>query len=218
MSIKEYFKKVINLLVVTTVYIISFSKLIESETLQITTYYPAPYGGYVSLLTTNNTWLARDGGKVGIGTSSPWVKLHVNGWTRIGTGGRDSVQFETQNTFHRVAFNELRFWDWDTGDDMVTFNNRNVIIYGDTFNNGNVSIDGNLRVNGRLLGLCYYHFYDNNGVTICRSGFRVVGFIPRAEGTHIMVQSYPSQQWTVTTVQSSERGWLVCCRFGMPNW
>lgn len=42
---------------------------IGSETLTLTTYYPAPYGGYVSLLTTNQTILARDGGRVGIGTT-----------------------------------------------------------------------------------------------------------------------------------------------------
>ncbi len=38
-----------------------------SETLNLTTYYPAPYGGYVSILTTGQTLLARDGGNVGIG-------------------------------------------------------------------------------------------------------------------------------------------------------
>ena len=49
-----------------------------SETLTLTTYYPAPYGGYVALMTTGgsvaapvNTLLARDAGKVGIGTASP---------------------------------------------------------------------------------------------------------------------------------------------------
>ncbi|MDA8132200.1 MAG: hypothetical protein M0011_11915 [Elusimicrobia bacterium] len=52
---------------------------IGSETLTLTTYYPAPYGGYVSILTTSQTLLARDGGNVGIGTPSPAAKLHVVG-------------------------------------------------------------------------------------------------------------------------------------------
>jgi hypothetical protein len=54
-----------------------------SETLTLTTYYPAPYGGYVSLLTTNQTLLARDGGNVGIQTQSPGSVLHVNGITQV---------------------------------------------------------------------------------------------------------------------------------------
>lgn len=59
---------------------------IGSETLTLTTYYPAPYGGYVSLLTTNNTLLARDAGTVGIRTGTPdaGYVLHINGDTRWG--------------------------------------------------------------------------------------------------------------------------------------
>jgi hypothetical protein len=57
---------------------------LDSETLTLTTYYPAPYGGYVSILTTGNTYLARDTGNVGIGTATPAVKLDINGngWAR----------------------------------------------------------------------------------------------------------------------------------------
>lgn len=60
-----------------------------SETLTLTTYYPAPYGGYVSVLTTNQTLLARDGGNVGIGTPTPGNKLHVAG------PGNTSVDIKT---------------------------------------------------------------------------------------------------------------------------
>ena len=56
-----------------------------SETLTLTTYYPAPFGGYVSLLTTGRTLLARDtlaatpNSMVGIGIVTPLNKLHVRG-------------------------------------------------------------------------------------------------------------------------------------------
>lgn len=75
-----------------------YSSLIDSETLTITTYYPAPYGGYVRLLTTDVTVLARDGGAVGIGTASPGMKLDVSGYVRasgevIGTLGSGYGQF-----------------------------------------------------------------------------------------------------------------------------
>lgn len=61
-----------------------------SETLNLTTYYPAPYGGYVSILTTGQTLLARDGingvGGTGVGmglgtgaNSTPQYKADVGG-------------------------------------------------------------------------------------------------------------------------------------------
>ncbi|MCG2726608.1 MAG: hypothetical protein L6420_10265 [Elusimicrobia bacterium] len=48
-----------------------------AETLTLTTYYPSPYGGYAKLLTTDLTVLARDGGRVGIGTASPGNILEI---------------------------------------------------------------------------------------------------------------------------------------------
>jgi hypothetical protein len=57
-----------------------------SEPLVLTTYYPAPYAGYASLLTTGLTVLARDNGNVGIGTPTPLARLHVNGGTIRITG------------------------------------------------------------------------------------------------------------------------------------
>ena len=56
------------------------------ETITITTYYPAPYGSYAELSTTGNTYLATEGGRVGIGTMTPGAKLEVNGRVKI-TGG-----------------------------------------------------------------------------------------------------------------------------------
>jgi|GEM_PF-4433556 len=77
-------RRYFNLILVTLILIILLPRLIEPETLTITTYYPAPYGGYVSILTTGNTWLARDVGNVGIGTSQALSKLSVNGTVSIG--------------------------------------------------------------------------------------------------------------------------------------
>ena len=50
-----------------------------TETIEISTYYPAPYGSYAELTTTSNTSLATEGGNVGIGTTSPAKKLDVAG-------------------------------------------------------------------------------------------------------------------------------------------
>lgn len=80
---------------------------------------------------TNNALTIDQEGNVGINSTSPSYKLDVagnvrsQGWATIGTGA-DRLNLELQSTFHRMAFNELRFYDWNTGADMVTFNNGNV--------------------------------------------------------------------------------------------
>jgi hypothetical protein len=76
---------------------------IGSETLQLTTYYPAPYGGYVSLLASGgtpvapaNTLLVRDAGRLGIGTgvNVPNSKVDI----RIPVGlGAEGVQIADDN-------------------------------------------------------------------------------------------------------------------------
>jgi hypothetical protein len=52
---------------------------LSSESLSLTTYYPAPSGIYSQMITTGPTWLARDGGFVGIGVANPTSALDVAG-------------------------------------------------------------------------------------------------------------------------------------------
>ena len=50
-----------------------------TETIQIDTYYPAPYGAYAELTTTSKTSLAIDADqRVGIGTTNPIARLTVD--------------------------------------------------------------------------------------------------------------------------------------------
>ena len=44
---------------------------LDSESVTLSTYYPAPSGVYTNMITTGNTFLARDGGNVGVGTTAP---------------------------------------------------------------------------------------------------------------------------------------------------
>ncbi len=93
-----------------------YASLIDSETLTITTYYPAPYGGYVRLLTTDTTILARDGGAVGIGTSSPNAELNVKGTSNFSrdnageccSGGNYTLSL-AENTFRTGRTAKLQF-------------------------------------------------------------------------------------------------------------
>ncbi|MBI5629735.1 MAG: hypothetical protein HY921_02490 [Elusimicrobia bacterium] len=52
-----------------------FAPELATESVTLTTYYPAPSGIYTQLIATNNTYLSRDGGNLGIGTTS----LHSSG-------------------------------------------------------------------------------------------------------------------------------------------
>ncbi len=57
---------------------------LDSESVTLSTYYPAPSGVYTRMITTSDTYLARDGGNVGIGTAQPSAKLDVRGIIRLG--------------------------------------------------------------------------------------------------------------------------------------
>jgi hypothetical protein len=60
---------------------------LNSESVTLSTYYPAPSGVYTNMITTGNTFLARDGGaatRVGIGTITPGAKLAVSGTMSVG--------------------------------------------------------------------------------------------------------------------------------------
>lgn len=50
---------------------------LDSESVTLSTYYPAPSGVYTNMITTGNTYLARDAGFVGIGTATPDTKLKL---------------------------------------------------------------------------------------------------------------------------------------------
>lgn len=56
---------------------------LESESVTLSTYYPAPSGVYTQMITTGNTYLARDSGSVGIRTATPGSTLDVNGTANV---------------------------------------------------------------------------------------------------------------------------------------
>ena len=67
--------------------IFSAATEVASESVTLTTYYPAPSGVYAQMITTGNTYLARDaasnGGRVGIGNAAPQYILDVTGTSQI---------------------------------------------------------------------------------------------------------------------------------------
>lgn len=107
---------------------------IGSESLTLTTYYPAPYGGYVALLTTGtggiNTVLARDGGRVGIGTANPIDQLHVRSDT-------NQLFLDSKNG----SWSQVDFGSGATSRAYVGYNNGSNYMTLGTTNGGQVIIN-----------------------------------------------------------------------------
>ncbi len=62
----------------TVFFLFALAGDLSSESVTLTTYYPAPSGVYTKMITTADTYLARDGGSVGVGMTTPGVaKLAV---------------------------------------------------------------------------------------------------------------------------------------------
>ncbi|MFH1618596.1 MAG: hypothetical protein ABIG11_01685 [bacterium] len=84
-----------------------------SETMQMSTFYPAPYGAYTKLLATGSTILARDTGSVAIGTTDLSAKLVIGpGLNESATKG-GTIKFlpgnETPPTGKPLCINAFNF-------------------------------------------------------------------------------------------------------------
>lgn len=197
-----------------------------SEVLTLTTYYPAPYGGYVNLLTTNKTLLARDGGAVGIGTGAAALnasyKLTVSAsgamggiggnygltpdyaaWAAYGTGAGGAAIYNDSAGFKKL---------------MIVGNNsaggtRQVGIWDD------LTVAGTINPGTALTGLCEWITYTIGGGQTCNANERVVGYY--GDGNSHITGYLPSSKTsegggTWISLGEDWNGTMICCRFAQP--
>lgn len=219
----DILRKGLKFLVTVSFFLITIIKVIESETLQITTYYPAPYGAYVSILTTGDTWLARDWGNVGIGTASPGQKLDVFGGNIrvdgevISTLGSGSGQFRAiagnygfmirndgVNTYFLLTNSGNQYGGWN-GLRPFWINNAS----GDIgLAAGNISISHNT---GIINNFCVQVAYPNGSCPASHP--RIAGFWPDNSG---YIDFYATEAGTLDFTRyrfsTFSGGRIICCK------
>ena len=140
-----------------------------SENVTLTTYYPAPSGVYAKMITTNDSFLARDAGLVGIGTAVPLSKLSVNGGTALGA-------YSTANAAPATGLIVSGFVGVGTPAPSVQLevtpsNPANVALQV----NGTAVFTRNLQLNG---GGCAFNTINASGITPVCAGANYATFIP----------------------------------------
>ncbi|HOI41433.1 MAG TPA: hypothetical protein PK523_00675 [Elusimicrobiales bacterium] len=202
--------------------------MLGSETLTLTTYYPAPYGGYARLLTTDETLLARDGGNVGIGVTTPGVKLDVAQHEAIRVG---NAYLSSGGNYAHLANHE---WYKSPGGWQVTgtpgaliqINGQNITFYRhngagthDTSAtidaNGNWTFNGTLGgFNGILNGLCRRVNYSTAGGS-CANYERVVGYYPDPGGAPAIYGIFVDESGAPKgrmRLNADWQGQMICCK------
>lgn len=159
-------KRYILVLVVVFCLMFSVSVFAEDQTMELTTYYPAPYGDYDSLKTdsmavgSGYAVPASDGdlvieGNVGIGTETPAHKLDVNGRIRASESNHqfrlnDAETGADEWTITTQSDQNLAFFENGTISRLMLEAGGNVGI-GTTNPNARLEVAGDLRVGNYTL-------------------------------------------------------------------
>lgn len=203
-----------------------------SETVTLSTYYPAPSGVYTKMITTDNTWLARDGGNVGIGTAapSPSVKLYIKGLVRVGNypadgtlpaGVAGAIYYDTTTKMFRghdgTAWNDVGVSPWGENAvaNIVSLNNngRRVVI-------GPLAPappSGFLDVNGTMVSRqgasCTQMIYNIDTVTVCPAGRYVstVAGVMSKYGLAALYDISPGEDEAGLPLPGIPTGRMFCC-------
>lgn len=131
---------------------------LDSESVTLSTYYPAPSGVYTNMITTNNTFLARDGGALAVGTVSVvgGSKLTVAGGSIAGTYGL-TPSYVAWNTYGTGAGGAAIYNDSGAYQGLMLVGNnsggggvRRVKVWDEMTVNGNTITTGNATIGGSV--------------------------------------------------------------------
>lgn len=199
-----------------------------SEILKLTTYYPAPYGGYVKFLVNGDTLLARDGGVVGIGVGSvPSVhdqsntKLYVNGEIAhtggIAWGGYQSILTPDQGgSIEMGGANGMPHIDFKkTNED---YSNR-IIMGANSLAPTRLNVTGDFEVMGTYQNACEYRNFNSTSVTYCGGSaaasinYNIMGVYDSNGNDQRLNMEY---LWFLSIIYSPQSGKMLCCKFSAP--
>lgn len=183
--------------ILISIFLLASGQQLGSETLTLTTTYPAPVGIYRSMITTGtggaNTLLSRDAGNVGIGTTAPATQLDVR---LAGNTTGDQISFGNAGSgvFGALGFNTAAganpgysYWAPATGAsalNVMALTTAGDIGIGKTNPgaklevNGNVIIDGTLTVTSGLpsgISSCTTRSSAGPSTVACPAGYWAVG-------------------------------------------
>jgi len=199
-----------------------------SETLTLTTYYPAPYGGYAALLTTGQTMMARDGGvasymRVGAGYNGAGSRRDATIKLEVGDGSistSDMVQWGVGRgalTPNQGGSIEL---GGSGGSPHVDFSQSMAQDYSARLwlaQAGRLEVKGHFSLTGVIQDACSRVAStapcpaDSDGVV----RKKIVGFLPDSAGyvSGFLFKNGAAGVGTYTNMPYSRSGVNVCCRF-----
>ena len=193
-------------------------RFLGSETMTLTTYYPAPYGGYASILTTGQTLLARDSGRVGIGTASPTQKLDVQGGN-ISTSGELLANSGSGRIYYTAGEGETIRLAGNNGlyMHMENLNGAFRLINNPwTLDIFNVNQTGDVRVQGSITNLCstvQYQMTGNLAPWPCPAGTRAIAYYGDGVARVTGILTNSSQPAGVRIGLGEDwNGWELCCK------
>lgn len=114
---------------------------LASESVTLTTYYPAPSGVYTQMITTDNTWLARD--TAGSGVSVGTTQTVQAGDKMIVMGGNVGIGTTDPANMLQVT---------GTGNNSIDINVNGRIMTGDANNNGGVYVNNQAGAGALFVG------------------------------------------------------------------
>jgi hypothetical protein len=194
---------------------------LDSESVTLSTYYPAPSGVYTNMITTQNTFLARDGGSLSVGTATPiggakvtvalgsiagtfgLTPSYVN-WNAYGTGAGGAAIYNS----NEGAYQALMLVGNNSGGGV-----RRVKVWDEMTVNGNSITTGNDTVNGAISTgqkLSFTEAVVNTSYN-CNMQVYGVGVNNCPGGSYATYTSGVMVKYTTTVGTTDPAGTMLCC-------